>query len=183
MTRKILFVLFLFSSMSLIAQKQEFIGLGINSEMKNGENMRTGVTFTYENQLSIHNGFEISLNHRFADQYISGPVGDGTFQTSHILEGYLSLPILYKFYSNVVNLSTGISLDYFVGWKDVTKFGVTEPTSYNINPKLYVGWVFKIGKTISLSSKFNLEPEVQFNPIFKYGYSYYGASMKLKYKL
>ena len=183
MTRKILFVLFLFTSLSLIAQKQEFIGFGINSEMMNGGNLHTGIALSYEHQLSIHNGFEIEINQRNKEQYLTVPVGDGTFQTSHILENYLSLPILYKFYSNVVNLSTGINLDYFVGWKDITKFGVIEPSSYNINPKLYIGWVFKVGKTIPLSSKFNLEPEVQFNPIFKYSYSYYGASIKLKYKL
>jgi hypothetical protein len=183
MTRKILFAFFLLTSMSLSAQKQEFIGVGINSEMKNGENMRTGVAFSYENQLTKHHGFEIELNQRFADRYITGPVGDGTFQTSHIIENYLSLPILYKFYSNIVNLSTGLNIDYFVGWNDVTKFGVTEPNSYNINPKLYIGWVFKVGKTIPLSSKFILEPEIHFNPIFQYGYSYYGVAMKLKYKL
>jgi len=183
MKYKILIALLLFVATSLIAQKQEFVGIGINSEMMNGATMQTGIAFSYEHQFSIHNGFELEINQRNNEQYLTVPVGDGTFQTSHILENYLSFPILYKFYSNVVNLSTGINLDYFVGWKDLTKFGVTEPTSYNINPKLYVGWVFKVGKTIPLSSKFNLEPEVQFNPIFKYGYSYYGASIKLKYKL
>jgi hypothetical protein len=145
--------------MSLSAQKQEFIGVGINSEMKNGENMRTGVAFSYENQLTKHHGFEIELNQRFADRYITGPVGDGTFQTSHIIENYLSLPILYKFYSNIVNLSTGLNIDYFVGWNDVTKFGVTEPNSYNINPKLYIGWV-KLGK------RFLCHPNLFLNPKF-----------------
>lgn len=183
MTRKILFAFFLLVSMGLMAQKQEFIGIGINSEMKTGETMHTGVAFSYENQLSTHHGFEIGVNQRSADRYLLVPVGDGTFQTSHLLENYLSVPLLYKFYSSVVNISTGFSLDYFVGWKDVTKFGVTEPTSYNIDPKFYVGWVLKVGKTIPLSTKFNLEPEIQFNPIFRYAYSYSGVAVKLKYKL
>ena len=183
MTRKILFAFFLLASMSLTAQKQEFIGVGINSEIKNGETMHSGVAFSYENRLSNHNGFEIGINQRSADRYITIPVGDGTYQTSHIMESYLSMPVTYKFYSNIVNLSTGLSLDYFVGWKDITKFGVIEHTSYNIDPKFFVGWVLKVGKTIPLSTKFNLEPEIQFNPIFKYGYSYYGAAVKLKYKL
>ena len=166
-----------------MAQKHEFIGFGINSEMGNGENMRTGVVFSYETQLSKHNGFEIGINQRSADQYFIGSIGGGSNQTFHTMENYLSMPFLYKFYSNIVNLSTGISLDYFVGWKDITKFGVAELTSYSPNPKFHIGWVLKVGKTIPLSTKFNLEPEIQFNPIFKYGYSYYGAAVKLKYKL
>ncbi|MDD4992801.1 MAG: hypothetical protein PHR83_11250 [Paludibacter sp.] len=52
MIRKVLFTLLLFITMNLIAQKQEFIGIGINSEMMNGANMQTGIAFSYENQLS-----------------------------------------------------------------------------------------------------------------------------------
>jgi hypothetical protein len=183
MIRKIIFILFLFSTITLYSQKQEFIGIGINSEMKSGANLQTGFAFSYENQLSKHNGFEVELNQRSQDQYLTVPVGDGTYQSSHIKEDYLTLPILYKFYSNIVNVSTGVAFDYFVGWKDLTKLGNVELTSYSIDPKLYVGWVFKVGKTIKLSPKFILEPEIQFNPIFDYGYSYSGASVKLKYKL
>jgi hypothetical protein len=183
MKYKIFITLFLFTSMSMIAQKQEFIGVGINSEIMNSAIMRTGFTLSYENQLFKHCGFEVELNQRSQDQYLTIPIGNGTYQSSHIKEDYLNLPILYKFYSDIVNLSTGITFDYFVGWKDLTKFGSVELSSYSVDPKLYVGWVFKVSKTIMLSPKFILEPEIQFNPIFKYGDSYTGASLKLKYKL
>lgn len=183
MVRKILFTLFLFSTMNLIAQKQEFIGIGISSEMMNSANMQTGIAFSYENQLSKHNGFEIEVNHRSKDQYLTASIEDGTYHSSHIKEDYLTLPILYKFYSNIINVSTGVTFDYFVGWKDLTKLGGVELTSYSINPRIYVGWAFKVGKTIKLSPRFILEPEIQFNPIFDYGYSYYGTAVKLKYKL
>ncbi len=169
----------------MIAQKQEFIGISLNSEIPSGDNIKAGFGVLYENQLSKHHGFELGLNYRskIESNYFTIPASGIVNQLADIREDYLSLPISYKFYSNIVNLSTGISFDYFVGWKDLTKFGNVELTSYSVDPKLYVGWIFKVGKTIKLSSKFILEPEIQLNPIFDYGYSYYGAFIKLKYKL
>ena len=183
MTRNFLSGFLLFLSISLIAQKNEFIAVGLNSEMKSDGVMRQGVVFSYEKQLSKHSGFEIGFSQRSADQYFDGLIGINTYQTFHVMENYVTIPFLYKFYSDIVNISTGLGFDYFVGWKDITKFGETELTSYNPNPKFYMGWVVKLGKTFPLSNKFYLEPEVMFNPIFKYNYSYYGVSLKLKYNL
>jgi len=184
MIRKILFSLFVFTSLNLIAQKQEFVGIGINSEMMRESIMKTGIAFSYENQLSKHNGFEIDLNQRSRDLNFTVKFSDGSTQTSHINEDYLTLPILYKFYSDFVNVSTGITFDYFVGWKDLTKIGSAELISYSANSKFQVGWAFRVSKFIPLSSKFVLEPEIHINPIF-FGYysAYYGAGVKLKYKL
>jgi len=180
------FILFVFVSLiaaSALSQNQQYVGISLNPEFKDFNSLVLSYGVTYENQLSKHSGFEIDLNQRRQDQYLTVPIGDGTYQSSHIKEDYLNLPILYKFYSDIVNLSTGITFDYFVGWKDISKFGSIEITGYTVNPKLYIGWAFKVGKTIPLSNKFYLEPEIQFNPIFKYGYSYYGGALKLKYKL
>lgn len=183
MYKEFLFSIILFFSTSLIAQRYEFITVGLNNEIMNAENIRSNVAFSYENQLSKHNGFEIGINQRSSEQYTVGSFSDGTFQTFHVIENYLTMPFLYKFSSNILNISAGISFDYFVGWRDITKFGETELTSYTINPKFKVGWALKLSKSIPLTTKFQLEPEVYFNPIFKYGYSYYGLSMKLKYQL
>lgn len=145
--------------------------------------MQTGIVFSYENQLSRHNEFEVDLNQRSRNQYLTVPIDDGTYPLSHIKEKYLNLPLLYKFYSKVVNVSTGVTVDYFVGWKDLTKLGSVELRSYSISPKLYVGWTLKVGKAIKLSPRFILEPEIWFNPLFDYEYSYSGVAVKLKYKL
>jgi len=185
MIRKILFVLFLLPILTIAAQKQQYIGIGINCEKQSVYNMRIGYGFSYENQLCKHHGFELGLNYRSKVEYIYfdfPPVGP-VDQYVDIRQDYLSIPVLYKFYSNIVNISTGVTLDYFVGWKNLTKQSDFELTSYSIEPKYYVGWVFKVGKSMKLSPKFILEPEIQINPIFDYGYIYYGASVKLKYKL
>jgi hypothetical protein len=185
MIREILFVLFLLTTVSLYSQKQQYIGIGINSEIHSGDNMRIGCGVSYENQLSKHHGFELGVMYRskLFRYYQTLPSTMIDNQSTDIREDYLSLPIMYKFYSNILNVSTGVSFDYFVGWDDLTKSSNIELTSYSVDPKLYIGWVFKVGKTIKLSPKFILEPEIQFNPIFDYGYSYYGVSVKLKYKL
>ncbi|MEA4935794.1 MAG: hypothetical protein VB102_04030 [Paludibacter sp.] len=183
MKQKIVIALLLFIATDIVAQKREFITVGFNAEIKNTENMKDNISFSYENQLTKHHGFEIGLSKRNSEHYFVGRLSDGTFNTFHVLENYLTMPCLYQFNSNILNISTGLSFDYFVGWKDITKFGETELTNYTTDPKFYVGWVIKLGKSIPLDTKFNLEPSVYFNPIFKYGDSYYGVSMKLKYQL
>lgn len=185
MIRKILITIFLFATVVLYSQKKQLIGISVNSEVHSAGGMRVGFGVSFESQLSKHHGFELGLNYRnkIEGSYLISPVSGAINQLIDIREDYLSLPVLYKYYSNIVNISTGLTFDYFVAWKDISKFDNIELTSYTINPKLYVGWAFKVSKTIPLSSKLYLEPEIQFNPIFKYSYSYYGGSVKLKYKL
>lgn len=183
MKRNLLAGLLLFLSIGLIAQKKEFITVGLNSEMKSDGVMRQGVVFSFEKQLSKHSGFEVGFSQRSADQYIDVLIGTNAYQTFHILESYLTMPFLYKFHSDIINVSTGLSIDYFVGWKDITKFGETEVTSYNTNPIFYMGWVLKLSKTFPLSNKLFLEPQIKFNPILKYNFSYYAVSLSLKYAL
>ena len=184
MIRKISLVIFLLSTVTLYSQKQHSIGIGVNSEINSG-NLRIGIGGVYEHQLTKHHGFELGLNYRNKRErfYYTIPTLAMVNQLIDIREDYLSLPVLYKFYSNIVNVSTGLTFDYFVGWKNLTNLSNLEMTSYSRDPKLFIGWAFKIGKSIPLSTKFYLEPEIQFNPIFDHGYSYFGGYLKLKYKL
>ncbi|MPN12579.1 hypothetical protein SDC9_159897 [bioreactor metagenome] len=70
-----------------------------------------------------------------------------------------------------------------MGGDYLTEIPNVEFGKYDLDPKLYVGWNFKLGKAFNLTDKFVLEPELQYNPIFSYGYSFYGAIINLKYKL
>lgn len=183
MKHEIAFALILFIETSIVAQKREFITVGFNAEIKNVENMKENISFSYENQLTKHHGFEIGLSKRNSEQYFVMSLGGGEVKAFHVLENYLTMPCLYQFNSNILKISTGPSFDYFVGGTDITKFGETELINYSIDPKFYVGWMIRIGKEIPLNTKFNFEPSVYFNKIFKYSDSYYGVSMKLKYEL
>jgi hypothetical protein len=184
MRLKTLISILLFTSISLFSQKQQFIGLSFNGLATTDSKLSTGFGATYENQLTKHHGFEIELNYRtkIESDYFTIPTLNISNQLIEFRESYLNLPIMYKFYSNIVNLSTGISFDYFVGGRAITHLENLK-MNYDRNPKLNTDWNFKISKNINLSPKFILEPEIQFNPIFNYNYSYYGGVIKLKYKL
>ncbi|MBP6611431.1 MAG: outer membrane beta-barrel protein [Paludibacter sp.] len=164
-------------------QQQQLIGISLNSDFENKFKFKPGFGVMYEYQLKKHHGFEIGLNFKTktAKFLISGLTNEPFLNT--INEFYLAMPVMYKFYTNIVNLSTGITFDYFIGWDDVDKVEGLRTISYSIEPKLNIGWAFKVGKTIKLSPKFVIEPEIQINPVFKYDYLYYGAAVKLKYKL
>ncbi len=179
---KILTAALLLATVSLFSQKQQFVSVNVNGLLETGTNLNLGFGIAYEEQLSKHHGYEFGLNYRGLTTgnylYINNNRLD-----LEVREHYLNLPITYKFYSNIVNFTTGITFDGFIGGTYLTKIPNVEFGKYNIYPKLYVGWIFKIGKEIRLTDKYTLEPEIQYNPIFEYGYSFYGASIKLKYKL
>lgn len=185
MNHKILSILFLFMACFEINAQQQFVGVNINLEKEGNANLKPGFGLIYEYQLANHHGFEIDLNYRSKNEKMWLPISisNNDEQLFEIRESYLTMPVLYKFYSNVINVSTGITFDYFIGWNNLTNVENVQLTSYKINPKLYVGWAFRISKSIPLSPKFILEPEIQLNPIFKYDYCYYGVGVKLKYKL
>ncbi|MBP6611554.1 MAG: hypothetical protein KA206_10765 [Paludibacter sp.] len=182
--KSILLTIMLFYSIFTIGQKQQLIGIGVIGEMNNNEkNTHTGYALSYENQLSKNHGFEIGYNKRSVSYYYTLPVG-GNYYPVRVKYNFVSLPLLYKFYNKIVNVSTGVNADFLMGWKDVTKNSTTEIKSTSLNPNVYVGWYVKVGKPISLTPKLLIEPEIHFNTLFGSSFScYYGAALKLKYRL
>lgn len=177
----IIIALIIFTSFNSIAQKQEFVGFKLGYDVT-GAGTRTGFSFFYENQLAKHHGFEVGFGQRNADELYSVYI-DGNELSGRVLETYLTMPIVYKFYSNIVNLSTGFSVDYFANWKDMSKHSTYTLTDYRVNPKFSFGWIISMSKPIPLSTRFNLEPEITFNPIlFNYN-SYFNIALRAKYKL
>lgn len=182
MNSRILIAAFLLMSISLFAQKQTYVSVNVAGVLSTGSSLNLGFGVAYEEQLVKHHGYEFGINLRSLNREAYLTIG-GSSWDFNIRESYLNLPISYKFYSNVINFTTGISFDAFLGGKYLTDVPNVEFGDYSIDPKFYVGWNFKLGKEIKLTNQFVLEPEIQYNPIFNYGYSYYGAALKLKYKL
>jgi len=180
---KIIF-LFAFMAINLIAQRQEFIGIGAVSELYHGGMLYDNISLLYENQLHKHHGFAMELNRRNGNTNMTMTDNSSLHSyTFRIQENYLSLPVMYKFYSKIVDISTGFNVDYYVGWKDLSSSNSVELTSHSITPRLTFGWNFKISKTIPLYNRFYLEPSVFYNPALYAINSYYGVSLKLKYEL
>jgi hypothetical protein len=184
-TKNLIFSLLLFS-ISIYSQKQQYLSIGMNNEIHYNDKMRIGYGLSFENQFSKHSGFEIGLNYR--NKIISYFLYDPNFMSNEqqyiLREDYISIPILYRFYSKVANVSSGITFDYYIGWKNKSPNSTNYIlTNHSPIPKLFLGWAFKISKPINIASKLIFEPEIQFNPIFRYYDFYYGLSMKLKYQL
>jgi len=180
-----LIIVALFISVSTFAQSKQFVGIGINPEIRSNSVPSLGFGLLYENQITKHHGFEIDINYRSyrLDYLYTNPLSGVADLSFKVRENYLSIPVYYKFYSNVVNLSAGLTFDYFVNADNLSEITNIEMSSYKLDPRFFVGCIFKVGKKFQLSNKFAIEPELYYNPIFSYGYSYYGASVKLKYSL
>jgi len=179
---RILTTIFLFTTISLFSQKQRFVSVNLSGLLATDSKFSTGFGIAFEEQIFKHHGYEFGLNYRSKLNAFLLTTNNNNYYID-VRESYLNLPISYKFYSNIVNLTTGISFDCFLGGKYLKGIPNVEFGTYDIQPKLYVGWNFKIGKEIELTEKLIFEPEIQYNPIFDYGYSFYGATIKLKYKL
>jgi len=169
-------------SFKTYAQKHEFFSVGIIGEINNSEkNNHSGYFFSYENQFCNKHGFEIGYNKRSVSYLIFNEINQ---DTKRIKYDYITLPVLYKFYNPIVTISTGINLDYNVGWSDITKNTNSnfELEYSQSKPRILLGWYFKLGKSIPLTSRVFIEPEIHFNPIFGADY-FYGSSIKLKYSI
>lgn len=180
-----LIIVALFISVTTFAQSKQFVGIGINPEIRSNSVPSLGFGLQYENQISKHHGFEINLNYRSyrLDYLYTDPLLGAVDLTFKVRENYLSVPVSYKLYTSIVNFSAGLTFDYFVNADNLSETTNIEMSSYKLDPRIFIGCLFKVGKSFQLSNKLAIEPELYYNPVFSYGYSYYGASVKLKYKL
>lgn len=179
---KISIIVLLLSTIALYAQKQQFVCINLSGNIATESKFSLGFGFAYEEQIIKHHGYEFGLNYRNKTRENSLIINNNNWHVN-VRENYLNLPISYKFYSSILNLTTGITFDGFFGGTYLTEIPNVEFGKYDLDPKMYVGWNFKMSKEINITEMFILEPEIQYNPIFNYGYSFYGATIKLKYKL
>jgi len=183
-TYKIL-VLFLFLfqfSILTYSQKQSFIGINFTEEWTSNNNIRHGIGFTFERQMTSSSGFETGLYLRTFTEDLVQTLNTNDYNVS-ISEVYCSLPILYKYYSKILNISVGPTLDYFIGWHQRNDESNLNITSYTISPKFDFGLLLKVSKPIQIIDKFSIEPEIRYNPIFKYSRYYLGIGIVAKYEL
>ena len=164
--------------------------------------VRPAFGISFERMVNKHNSAEIGIYYRTAidDNLVVYGVGPGGFVVSEqyfILEKFISIPLLYNYRSNTVNISIGPLMDIYAGWKE-KKHVSNPPTAvavplqeYKFDHNLLWGAMAKISKTFKLSGKLLIEPYVYVNPIFT-SYSlysgsysetrqYYGAALTIKY--
>lgn len=182
MRLRVLFLLMFVLTISVFSQKQQYVTVSVDGLLASNSNLKPGFGIGYEERLLEHHGYEFGLSYRSKTEnyYVDQGINHWVVGVS---ERYLHLPILYKFYYHTLSLSTGITFDCFLSGKYLNSVPNMVFDTYDIDPKLYAGWCFKVAKEINLSSKFVFQPEIQYNPLFESGYSFYGISVKLKYAL
>ncbi len=183
-------LIFLFQLTNFVySQNPSYVGVNYTKEWTSNNNFRSGVGLLFERQMTNHSGFETGLYFR---TYTLGWVSTLITETNNvsnaedfnvsISEVYFSLPILYKYYSKIVNIAVGPNFDYFIGWNERSDNANLKITSYTINPKLNYGLLLKVSKPIQIADKLLLEPEMRYNPLFKNNRYYLGMGIVAKYK-
>jgi len=176
----------LFSSV-LHAQRSTLVGLAFTAETS-GNHFRPGFGATIEHKFTRKSGIESGLYYRNYSQnntyMFANSSGTGLVPyTLMIVEKFISVPVLYKFYSRLVNVSAGMSFDFYVGFRHKNKSQQLTVNDYSIDPNMAVGVQVKMSKPIRLDEKLILEPELRLNPVITYNRSYAGIGITAKYRL
>lgn len=167
------------------AQKTNYIGLNSTLETTSSS-FKPGIGFLFERKMTKRSGIETGLYYRNYMQTGLVTISDASGYQSFSLdisESHLSIPALYKFYTNIVNLSAGPSFDFYLGWRQKHKNAVINLDSYSIDPAFSIGLMGKISKSITLNKQFALEPELRLNHILTFNRTFIGLGIAGKYKL
>lgn len=166
-----------------LSQKQTIVGLSLTGENTSSSNFVVGIGGTFERQFTKSSAFETGLYYRNFKVYQQVLVNYSVYGFRNIKEEYVSIPVLYKFKSSILNFSIGPTFDFYLGWKTTGESSNIGKEGYDANTKFYVGLLGKVSKTISLTDRILFEPEFRYNPIFSNQRSFYGGAISFKYTL
>jgi hypothetical protein len=179
--RKIFSLLFAIGfSINAYSQQQSLIGLNVNGDVY-PTRFRPSVGLTFEKQFLKHSGFETGFFYRTSK--LSGV----TYYLSNsypyaISLRFLTVPILYKYYSKFLNFSAGPIVDFYLGWKEKNTGSLAQITNFEVGRKVNVGFLVKAGKIIPLSKQFFVEPELRFGSVYKFDEINLGIGIAGKYR-
>lgn len=127
-----------------------------------------GVSF--EARITRHSGVETGLYYRNVKYPAGKPLDPQGTAYAAEYHRYLSIPLVYRYYSRIVNAAIGVNYDQLL-------------TSAGQGNR--VGLVLKVSKDITLYKGLFLEPEFHFNPFWEddgVNYSWVGLAIGLKYR-
>ncbi|RYX82018.1 PorT family protein [bacterium] len=183
--RKIFSLLFAIGfSINAYSQQQSLIGLNVNSDVYPSK-FRPSVGLTFEKQFLKHTGFETGLFYRTSQTslitYVVNASGYNSY-SSTFSQRYLTVPLLYKYYSKILNVSAGPIADVYLGWKQKNDGSLVQITNVEVGRKVNIGFLVKAGKMIPLSKKLLLEPELRFGSVYKFDEINLGIGIAGKYR-
>lgn len=171
-------LIFAFSicSVSLFAQQKNLIGISGTAEWANGRGIRNISGITYERKFTNHFGIETGVQWHSL-RHVTGFSPDAT--SSGYRHIFTNAPVLFKYYSNILNFSAGPTINIFTV-RD--KFGPNPLVAESIPKTVTVGYLCKTSKSINIKDKFVLEPEVNIGNRFEFKKPAVGIGASFKYK-
>lgn len=171
----------------LLAQKRILMGVNINENIYPDqiELNRLNIGATFEIQMSRHSGGETGLFYHANSTtgIISYPDATGPHSYSFTVSNrYLTVPVLYKYYTKFIDFSVGPTIDFYVGWKQKHDEFPYQIQSNTVNPKMRVGFLAKVSKDFSLSQRFVIEPEIRFSSVHAFDEANLGIGITVKYR-
>lgn len=179
---------------------QSNLGLLLQMENRQSSNIKPTFGFVFQQRLYKKNYFEAELLFR--------KVTDNSIKYYYLVsnsypiyvvdysidQNFISVPVLYTFKNKILNLSIGLSFDFYLNYNETEKhidtswtpigFPSTIPPTYFLNNsnevdkylnssipyykidnKLLVGLIVKFGKEILLNKNVIIEPFIYTNPI------------------
>jgi tetrahydromethanopterin S-methyltransferase subunit D len=172
---QLLFILF--PCTNLFSQEINYIGITIAADVASSGKPRPLAGVSFERMVNKHNSAEIGICYRTAvddNLIIIVPSGANSAVSEQffVIEKFVSIPLVYNYKSNSVNMSIGVSADFYTGWRQ-QKYVASSPganlvklQTYHFDHKLLWGAIAKISKAIRIDNKLSLEPYVYCNPVF-----------------
>lgn len=174
--------LFLFNGSFAQETKFNYVGVLLAWELQYQE-VRPNLGFFYERQLSPKGGLELGIFFRtdVTSLFVSIQQPDFNIaETVDIREGYINIPILYRFSTRFAAFSLGPTVDIFSNWNQIDE-NLIKVEDYTRNPNVEIGALLKIGKEIPLKGSALLEPELRMGfRSFVFPEGYIGIGVKLK---
>lgn len=142
------------------------------------------VGITYEHMFTRKSGVDVGLFYRLEKNefLVTGydPFGMPSYYLLSVTEGYVNLPVLYRFDAGFAHFSFGPQIDIFTNWQQ-RKGETLEITSYRKTPRVDFGALLKIGREIPFKGSLIFEPELRIGMRpFEVGNPYIGIGLRFK---
>lgn len=151
------------------------IGIDGRRRAGNSPDFSPNVGLSFEARLTRHSGIETGFYYRNV-KYAGGiSLADPNTRYDASYSRYFSIPVLYKYYSRILNVGAGINYDF--------RFSQSDNRTSDAQNRF--GLMVKVSKNITLSRGLFLEPEFHFNPFVDDGDwndAWLGFQIGLKYR-
>lgn len=169
----------LYCYMPADAQQKNLIGIHSSVEWGQGYGIRNISGVVYERKFGQHFGIETGALFNNLRVYSDGA---GLATPARINHVYLNVPLLFKYYSNIVNVAAGPTLNTRLAMFRTGNLYRQLPDPVVGHPaSSAVGYQFKISKSIPVKDRFVLEPEVNIGNKFEFKKPSVGIGASFKY--